>query len=240
VTAGQLQRGVVAITARLAREGLITDEGQEVLRGVAAQLQPGRGRSWGYSIPRDKPLRFSTTPEMRSAHRLDVDVFCRIAGHGQDKPDPLTAQEIVVRVWTSEKELFYREMWDATRLLELFGDGTGARRVMIRYRFDRAREGAAELRYHTQFGGMADDDELCWHPEKLDVPRIMHPPIDLVLACESVVANFFPKTHAELCRDPEWSALIKSSERLYIGPYLDECRAAVRKQTTLCQQLRGM
>lgn len=46
--------------------------------------------------------------------------------------------------------------------------------------------------FHIQFGGNSATNEDRSLDFKLDRPRWMYPPIDFILACEIVVANFFP------------------------------------------------
>src|SRR5260370_1397775 len=95
-----------------------------------------------------------------------------------------------VRVWALDKNLCYRADWDAERVREELNESLG--RVMLRFHFDLAEPPQSGPKYHIQIGGVPHGGELWWLPPSLNLPRIAHPPIDLVLACEMIAANFFP------------------------------------------------
>jgi hypothetical protein len=54
-------------------------------------------------------------------------------------------------------------------------------------------------------------------------PRFPFPPMDLVLLCEFVLINFFPKESIDLRQDPAWKSLVLNSQELFIKDYLCKC-----------------
>jgi len=57
----------------------------------------------------------------------------------------------------------------------------------------------------------------------VDLPHFPSPPIDLILACEIVVATYFPNAYYELLQDGNWLNLIKESESFILKRYFERC-----------------
>lgn len=82
--------------------------------------------------------------------------------------------------------------------------------------------------YHMNFGGDLMSDKLVEEEDPnyfgklllLPSPRIMHPPMDIILACDFIIKNFYEKkNHRELTTLPGYVELINRAKNRYIKPY---------------------
>jgi hypothetical protein len=85
--------------------------------------------------------------------------------------------------------------------------------------------------YHFQFGGdrMSKLADQLGSTLLLDPPRLMHPPMDGILAVDFVLANYSGRTWKVLRDDPQYQKLIEPQfERLW-RPYFDAIAASWTK-----------
>ena len=223
VTARELHQPIRSLKERLVAHDLLAPDGGQLLDEVVAGLMtciPKKVRAsnpWSYQTRAGTALTFRECSY--NGYRYQVDIQFSIRGHGSDSAAPLTWQAVVIRVWSLDANLCARDDWDSKRIVDVFrSGGAGKRRVMVRHHFDLANQGQEGPRYHVQIGGGADDDEYCWHPRQMALPRLLHLPVDLILACELVVANFFPDEYKTLRDEPEWEALVRRSEDYFVRP----------------------
>jgi hypothetical protein len=165
--------------------------------------------------------------------RLQVDLFCKV--RWREPEDAPCEQDVVLRVWGLDDAVIFRNHLDAEHLYEpLILDG---RRVMLRYHFDLANEGQTGPRYHVQAGGNSLDNEYCWLHEAISVPRLLHPPVDLVLACELVAANFFGDHASRLLDDAQWVGVMRQSQEHLLMPYFSQCSNALAHGDSVLRHL---
>jgi hypothetical protein len=175
---------------------------------------------WGYRIDPNYPLRFE--PRVIRGMNLWVDLYCR-AFWEEEEALPVE-QCIHLRVWSDEIDYIYRENWDSEDVLvHLTSEG----RVMLRCHFDLANPGQSGPEYHLQFGGNPQANELCWFPEFVKLPRFPYPPVDLVLVCQLVAANFYWDEYIEFREAPEWRHVLRSSQRYLLEDYWEGCLNAL-------------
>lgn len=190
---------------------------------------------WGYEIL-TPPLRVKMAHY--KGYRLRPDIICNFRWQ-QEGAFPTTL-ELVLRVWSADEHLIYREGYDSEAIAELMTSQHNGlqERVMLRCHFDLANPKQSGPRYHLQFGGNPRVEEQCWYPKELDLPRLIHQPFDLVLLCELVVANFFPHQYKDIRPKPDWHWAVKASERYLLESYHAKCLAAIRdKKRTLLNVL---
>lgn len=175
---------------------------------------------WGYRIRPDYPLRFE--PRVVKGMNLRTDVYCTVLWE-QEKALPVD-QCIHLRVWSDEIDHIYRERWDSEVVYnELTDDG----RVMLRCHFDLANPGQPGPKYHLQFGGNPQADELCWFPRFMNLPRLPYPPVDLVLVCQLIAANFYWDEYIEFRQASEWRYALRSSQEYLLQGYYEACLSAL-------------
>ncbi len=101
---------------------------------------------------------------------------------------------------------------------------THSGRVISRLHLDRANAGQEGPAYHLQYGGKPEDYELCWHPKSVNIPRLVHQPMELFLTCQIIAANFFRHEYeTEIRVRPEWRQEILLYEKLLLRDYYEKC-----------------
>ena len=154
-------------------------------------------RPWGFRIHPDQPLRFKETE--CDGFRIRVDVFSRV--YWRTLPG-VTPSELstAMRVWCLDEHVYFREEWDAKRPQERITRAPRAR-VMLRLHFDLAERDQPGPGHHVQVGGKQHTGEFHWFLETLSVPRLLHMPLDLVLAVEFVAATFYTTSYKKIRRE---------------------------------------
>lgn len=177
-----------------------------------------RPAKWRFSIPFERPLVFKSTDV--DGLKLQVDVVCAIEGIG----NTINRHNMVLRVWSLDEKISYREHLDAIELKDIL-QSYDWKRVMIRFHLDLRERGTKKLEplYHLQVGGNARDEENCWFPKSIEVPRFYHPPMDIVLLCEFILVNFFDKESENLRKKPEWRSLVRKSQDIFQHNYFTNC-----------------
>lgn len=195
---------------------------KQVLQDAVGMLRSQRRATiWKFSILRERPLAFRENNQ-----RLQVDVTAIIDGRGDQVIDVRT----LLRVWCLDKSLCYREGIDADLVRTRFAEA--GRRVLARFHFERRVAGTVrpEPVYHLQVGGVPLDDENCWFPKQLEVPRFYFPPMDVILLCELILVNFFHEDSRDLREKPEWKRLVMKSQQTFQGAYFNDFYSHVNSE----------
>ncbi|GAG59979.1 unnamed protein product [marine sediment metagenome] len=157
-----------------------------------------------------------------------MDISCELEG----RDNIITKQNILLRLWSLDENLSYREEVDSPKLkAEL--ERNIWKRVILRFHFDLKEPNGKQLEpeYHFHVGGRyRTNDENCWLPEQIDVPRFPYPPMDFILMCEFLLINFFPKESEKLRKKPEWKSLVRKSQDMFLKPYYDICMKYLKDQ----------
>jgi hypothetical protein len=180
-------------------------------------------RPWGYHVYPEAPLRFKPSKYAIKGLNLWVDLYCTVLWV-EEGAMPVE-QQIHLRVWSDELNYVYRQSWDSEEVLNALIDG----RVMLRCHFDLANPGQPGPKYHLQFGGNARGDELCWFPKTIKLPRLAYPPMDLILACQLVAANFYWEEYNEFRETREWINVLRRSQEYLLRDYYDGCLKALEQ-----------
>ena len=73
---------------------------------------------------------------------------------------------------------------------------------------------------------------------KSSLERLPHHPLDIVLLCQLIVTNFFPKEYEGIRVDPGWHWAVTTVEKYLLEAYYVTCLSAIRnKKTTLIDEL---
>jgi hypothetical protein len=197
--------------------------------------------TWGYSIDHSQPLRF-TKSEVRGLD-FKIDVYCDIQWKDQDVP---VKQDIKVRIWSEHSDTIFRPAFDSAQIEEGLTDSTRKYlgRVVSRFHFDKVRrEGHAASgfepapEYHLQLGGISHAYELCWHPDKVNVPRLMFQPMELFLTCQLVAANFFWAEYEEIKKKSEWKQELIQYQDMLLVPHYRNYVACLDRHDSLLDSL---
>jgi hypothetical protein len=220
VIGAQYGRIQVASAPRVLAEAIA--QVRATYEAYARKLKRRQAASWGFVIARESPLEFVRTT-LRGL-QMSADLACRL-----EWTDPgmlPVRQEILVRLWAYDEEVIYREGLDDIEILGSL-EGTPTRRVMLRYHFDLANAGQEGPKYHLQAGGNPLPTEGCWLHEGVSVPRVAHPPLDLVLACEMIATNLYPQDADRIHAEPTVVGVIRASQLENLREYFHRCLATV-------------
>lgn len=185
------------------------------------QRQRRRGRqplNWRIFIAKEHPITF--IKNIVDDYKYQVDISCEIEGQGDD----LVKYNILLRVWSCDEKISFRDDIDAI-VLKTKLEQVGWKRVILRFHFDLRNQGTKipEPLYHLHVGGIPKDDEHCWIPKQIKVPRFPYPPVDIILLCEFVLVNFFSQESGDLRKTPQWKSLVRKSQKLFQKPYFEKC-----------------
>lgn len=226
MTPDELKRSLEVLRNRLGylmepESGQIIDEAKAMITKTFQrhELDSKSGRPpnpWGYSINFGRPLRFIEAKVKDIG--LNADLVSRIQFMGN--PGTLHRIELTIRIWAREKSIAIRDCLDSEEIKTEF-DKNG-RRVMVRFHIDKANPGQPGPKFHLQFGGKPQDDELAWIHKSIDVPRFPHPLMDVVLATDLVTANFFGEQYEKTIRDPTWRGVLRRSQTEFWQPFSEK------------------
>ena len=184
-------------------------------RSLRTTIQRGGG-TWRFSISRESPLTFK-----ENNRNLQIDISCEIEGEN----NKVKKQNILLRIWCFDKNICYREGIDHPDIKDKLANSDW-KRVILRFHFDLRAPNVKqpEPLYHLQVGGRnPNDDENCWLPEQIEVPRFPYPPMDIILLCEFILMNFFHEYYEKIRKKPEWISLVRKSQEFFQKPYFKMC-----------------
>lgn len=214
---------------------LLLSESLSVLDSAFSQLQSCSERSggrrgrrsvkWEMIIPSRRSLRFVLS---RDHPKLQPDIFCKVVGVGNQSWQ-VEAQHFVLRVWSLCRDWSYRPEVDAQEVATKLDTRGTPERVLMRFHFDKADPKAPGPLFHLQAGGNPEEEdrELCWLHPKIEAPRLAIPPMDLVLLCQLVIANFFHEDFIMLEKTPEWRNLVRRAQKRVLTEYYATCHSCV-------------
>jgi len=189
-------------------------------------------RPWGYSIHPSEPLRFK--PAQVDGLRLRVDLATKALWASEPATRPAHLG-VVLRVWCLDPQVCFREEWDQPGLSDDINPEIG--RVMLRVHFDLANPGQPGPTYHVQVGGKPLAEELHWFPQSLSVPRLLHVPVDLMLAAELVTATFYPREFEIIRREHSWKGSRRVSQEHLLDGYFSDALSSVRSNKSVLETL---
>jgi len=81
-----------------------------------------------------------------------------------------------------------------------------------------------------------------WHHLHIggnDEPRFPFPPMDIILLCEFILINYFPKDSEKLRKDRGWKELVIYSQNTFQKEYFQQCGNCIEnnKDSTLMEHL---
>jgi len=191
---------------------------------------------WGYQIDPEQPLRFKPSRAIRGLEPW-VDLYCIVLWR-EEGALPVK-QEIHLRVWSNNTNYVHRPEWDSETVFNRLTDPVRPfdGRVILRCHFDLANPGQHGPKYHLQFGGEAREYELCWLPGIADLPRLVCPPMDLILACQLIAANFYWEEYIEFRETPEWIGTLRRSQGHLLKNYYKNCLNVLEQDRVLLDYL---
>ncbi len=206
ISARDMKEAVATVADLLYEKEIITQLGYINLCRVSESLKSyKRSSSWEIVIDREQAIEFDIAENI--LHEVDPVVpilSCKKISVNLTDPDVLPFENLDICVL----------------ILDLNGE------VIARWHFDRANDQGQERMQrgpltHIQFGGRVHgSDRKKDFP--LKVPRWIHPPLDVILLCEAIVANFYPEKWDIIRENPRWCDAISKSQLICYSAYLNK------------------
>jgi len=218
-TAQEMAKALTYLYIRLGELGLIDYSQSNGILEAASRLRGvGTGKAWNYRIERSKPLVLIPV----SSARLNADI------------SPIVFIDIEVDEALLEKKRFPLKTLNLT--LEIINKSNG--RLIHRSHIDLAtHNGEGKYQYgpifHLQFGGKSGAKENEPDIFKLRRPRWLHPPMDLILMTEMLIANFYPEQWNKLKNQDNWIALVADSQMLCYKPFFNIANENIEKDSLM-------
>ncbi|MGA1841886.1 MAG: hypothetical protein ACMUIU_14800 [bacterium] len=166
----------------------------------------GSNKTWRYSIEQSKPLILISVPNTRLNTHIYPKVFIDIEVDEaliDQKGFPLKTLKLTLEIIDeSNRHLVHRSHIDLATCNDQ----------------GRYQEGPI---FHLQFGGKSSEKTSETGFLKLREPRWLHPPMDIILISEMLIANFYPEKWNELKKQDAWIALVTDSQKLCYKPFFD-------------------
>jgi len=163
-------------------------------------LSSRENKSWTYTITSSNPIIFKTILH--------------------DK----IGSEIIPRIYTDitlDESKLEQEGTPFANIISVLEIRSIEGNVLVRFHIDRANAGQAGPLFHLQYGGHSPGSDRDRQDFELREPRWAHPPLDIILLCEVVVANFYTATWSEIKRQKGWIELVSMSQQLCLEPYFN-------------------
>ncbi len=186
---------------------IIDDHALSVFSKLKSDLNRQKGKtSWSINVDRGHPITFSQC--------LD------------DKGESIIVPKIISDYVVLKDSGGYPPFDVLDIALEIeYDDG----RPLTRWHIDKANKQADRFQegplFHVQMGGHHHNNRGEDLPIKR--PRWNHPPLDIVLFCELVAANFFPEKWQQINNDPAWCDHISQCQKYCYTGYIDKLQQAL-------------
>ena len=208
------------LVASLYKEGVIESENLAHIEQVCVNLKKwGRVKSWEYTIEPAKPIEFIAIKGKKIqqiAPRVYLDVA--VKPPKTDNEPPFSRLVTVIEVWdVANKELQLR--WH----------------IDLANRFEEGTYQAGPL-FHLQGGGHQPQGDRT-KDLKVSIPRFPTPPLELILTCELIIANFYPEQWEILKRQRGWLELIQIAQHLCYAVYFQRVQNSLTAQQSLLNVL---
>lgn len=208
IEAGDAGEALRAIASKLNGAKVLEPEGLNTLLRVAQDLKRlKRRKEWRFEVDRGAPVRF------------------RVGVTSDGKKIRPTIDLANIRV---NQTIQNRPPFDCFDLAIILEDESERR--LSRWHIDLANAPGGNAQsgplFHLQFGGRNNGyDRSEDHPVK--EPRWCHPPMEIALASEMIVANFFESAWEGLREDRAWCKNINLFQKLCYENYLQRLQQSL-------------
>jgi len=200
-----------SVGEKLLEVKILDDQAMTAFSEMKARLKAQKGNgNWSISVDRGQPIVFSKC---------------------LDEKGELIVPKIVAEGITVNNAHANHPPFDALDLaLEVeYENGE----PLARWHIDKANLTANGYQtgplFHIQFGGRHHANRH--HDLPIKIPRWNHPPLDIVLLCEVVAANFFPDEWMALRDDPSWCLHVSQCEKYCYSAYVDKFKNSLNTST---------
>jgi len=200
-TAREMSSYLASLSNLLCENELIYPDSKNYLDQVSAKLMKlGASRSWKYTIEPSAPIQFVPTPDKKLGEIVpQVYLDVAVAPPKRDDLPPFKRLDTKIEIFDIAGNLQSRWHIDLANQKE---DGS-------------YQEGPL---FHLQSGGHKPQgnrkEEL-----KISRPRWAMPPMELILTCEMILANFYPKQWETIRTEKRWLKLIHIAQLMCYSVY---------------------
>jgi len=220
-TAREMSSNLARLSNLLCQEELIQPYSKHSLDAVSGKLNKfGRSQSWRYTINVSAPIDFVATSTKKLgqiAPRVYIDVAVKPPETDDQSPFCKLNNTIEV-IDRSNSELQSRWHVDLANLKE---------------------EGIYQAGplFHLQGGGHQPQGDRKTEL-KVSIPRWHFPPMELILTCEMIIANFYPEKWKRIKGQRGWLELIQVAQQLCYPQYCQRIQACLSgKQDSVLEAL---
>lgn len=180
-----------------------------------------KGGDLHYTITVSEPLTFL---------RIDLDRHCLPSGIEKIPANDIEF-EVAMTLLCSESKEDNAEQ-DPIKSLgvniivkALYSNGTDLKEANCSWHLDKGSPVGAIFshpEYHMNFGGshMVKQGDIFGNLLLLSSPRIIHPPMDIILSCDFIIRNFYSKAnHRKITDNPKYLEIIERAKARYWQPY---------------------
>ncbi|WP_291714760.1 hypothetical protein [Limnobacter sp. CACIAM 66H1] len=195
-----MSHAINTVACKLLEFDIVTPEGYAALLQEVCQLKRNpHATSWRVTIDRDNAVIFNATSDERGTPIIP-QISCKgiSVAQIQNEHPPFTALDIALEIHDDTRKSLSRWHVDWANST----DGISQPGPLV----------------HLQYGGHRPGQRQSDHP--LKVPRWCHPPVDILILCELVAANFYEEKWERLREDLNWCNAIAVGQRLCYKAYL--------------------
>jgi len=220
-TANEMSAKLASLSRLLYENKLIQTNSRNGIYDASQQLKClGKERSWEYTIEASAPIKFVPLKDKKLG-QIAPFVYLDAAVEQRENVPPFSRLNTTIEVWDIlDNQLQSRWHID---LANRKADG--------RYQ-------AGPL-FHLQGGGHKPKgdrlDEL-----KVSIPRWTIPPMELILTCEMIIANFYPDKWDKMSGQKKWLELIRVAQQLCYPSYIARFQNALDGRGQEESVLRGL
>ncbi len=212
-TAREMSSHLASLSNLLCQKKLIDSESKSYLdRANAKLLKLGASRSWRYTIEESAPIKFVPAPDKKLG-KIIPQVYLDVAVAPHNDLPPFTRLDTKIEIFDIAGHLQSRWHID---LANQKHDGT-------------YQEGPL---FHLQSGGHKPQsnrkEEL-----KISRPRWAMPPMELILTCEMILANFYSEKWKTIRTEKRWLKLIHSAQMMCYSAYYQQIHNCLFKPQKL-------
>ncbi|UBB18554.1 hypothetical protein [Comamonas odontotermitis] len=197
--AGEIGETIETAASKLFEFEILTDSGYSVLLEEGRRLKvEKKSTSWKIFIDRDNPIVFRETYD-KNGDSINPRITCPGISVVQDdfSHPPFRALDIAIEIDNKEQKPIARWHLDWANTTN-----------------NVTQPGPL---VHLQYGGHNAGYRELDHP--LKVPRWCHPPMDLVLMCEVMAANFYEEQWQDLREDQNWNFAVSTAQQFCYSSY---------------------
>ncbi|RKZ44045.1 MAG: hypothetical protein DRR16_26995 [Candidatus Parabeggiatoa sp. nov. 3] len=219
-TAKEMASNLASLSNLLCKEELINPKSKNSLDAACGKLRKlGQVQSYRYTIDSVAPIKFVPIGS-KKLKQIAPHVYIDVAINPPTKDDLPPFSQLVTVI----------EVWDVLK-----------NDLQLRWHLDlanRSDEGhyQAGPLFHLQAGGHQPKgnrkDDL-----KVSIPRWEMPPKELILACEMILANFYPDKWNKIKRQQRWLELIQFAQSLCYPMYFQRVQNSLERQQSVLEAL---